>query len=75
MILVYNAENVLQLLGVMGPAVLVAQVAIVGISLAICAWVLRGRRQQRHDAQPAGKLAGVPEPHLEQAPLELEGTS
>ena len=75
MILVYNAENVLQLLGVVGPAVLVAQVAIVGISLAICAWVLRGRRQERDDTQPAGKLAGVPEPHLEQAPLELEGTS
>jgi uncharacterized membrane protein YfcA len=45
MILVYNAENVLRLLGVVGPAVLVAQVAIVGLALLICAWVLRDRRR------------------------------
>jgi uncharacterized membrane protein YfcA len=45
MILFYNAENVLRLLGIVGPAVLVVQVVIVGIALAICAWVIRERRE------------------------------
>ena len=75
MILVYNAENVLSLLGIEGPAVLVAQVAIVGLALGICAWVILGRRKETDDADRAGKVTGLPEPHLEQAPLELEGTT
>jgi hypothetical protein len=45
MILFYNVENVLRLLGIVGPAVLVAQVAIVGLALLVCAWVLRERRR------------------------------
>ncbi len=63
MILVYNAENVLSLLGIVGPAVLVAQVAIVGLSLAICAWVIRGRRSVRDAPPPASEPVGPPEPH------------
>jgi hypothetical protein len=74
MILVYNAENVLGLLGIEGPAVLVTQAAIVGLALAICAWVIRGRRKETNDADRARRVTGVPEPHHEQAPLELEGT-
>jgi uncharacterized membrane protein YfcA len=50
MILVYNVENVLRLVGLTGPVVLVAQAAIVGLALGICAWVIRLRRQERRAA-------------------------
>jgi uncharacterized membrane protein YfcA len=75
MILVYNTENVLSLLGIEGPAVLVAQVAIVGLALGICAWVILGRRKESDDTDRAGKVTGVPEPHGGPVPLELEGTT
>jgi hypothetical protein len=60
MILVYNAENVLRLLGIVGPVVLLVQTIIVAVALLVCAWVIRDRRAQRApDASDASELAPV----------------
>jgi uncharacterized protein len=58
MILVYNAENVLRLLGIVGPAVLVVQTAIVATALLVCAWVLYERRRSAPAAESSGTRHG-----------------
>ncbi len=47
----------LRLLGIVGPAVLVVQVVIVGIALAICAWVIRERREPAAPVVPVETAA------------------
>jgi hypothetical protein len=78
MILVYNAENVLRLLGVVGPAVLVVQALVVGVALLVCAWVIRERQRQRPlaagDALTAGDASDAPAPGREQS-TELDAVS
>jgi hypothetical protein len=72
MILVYNAENVLRLLGIVGPAVLVVQALIVALALLVCAWVIRERqRQVRPVASDASELAPVDR----EAVADLDGVS
>jgi hypothetical protein len=56
--------------------VLVAQVAIVGLSLAICAWVIRERRSVRDEPPAASESVGPQGSHQERLPKpEIESTT
>jgi uncharacterized membrane protein YfcA len=60
MILFYNAEKVLSLVGLSGGAVVAARLAIIAGTLATVAWVLRSRRVDRSRSAAEDGSAGVP---------------